>query len=289
MSINLQATNARLQSNKMKKRGQTFISSKLLTIILGIAVFFIGIAALNSSVLRLGSKAPSSYDNLLNAITTVKDGELVSLPLWVDEETAILAFNPGSDYLWFRTGTDYTGSEDDASALIVSDDLADWTFSSISDWLLLKVPVVNIVVILDKLTLDWSKKAFQIQYQPIFMKPAACGKTGTCVCLCKEFDVEALEAGWEAHRYYPKYSCSSLYKCKTFSDTKVVLSKKKHIDKFRVNVGGSIFERGLVLDINEDENEDLRLREAYVERKGGVVYVCDHYPCAEESIKVRAK
>ncbi|MEA3430706.1 MAG: hypothetical protein U9R08_05515 [Nanoarchaeota archaeon] len=269
----------------MKKRGQTtFISSKLISLLLGIAVFVIGISALNSSILRLGSRAPASYDELVRTITTIEDGELISLPLYVDEETAILAFDPGSNYLGFQSGYSFLGYEDDGGSLITSDKLSAWTFSSIADWLLLKVPGANIILIVDKLTIDFISKAFKINFIPEFMKPDSCTGTDTCICLCRDFEVESLEAGYEFDKYYPKYSCSSTYHCKTLPRLKVILSKKQHHEEFRTNFGGYIFERGLVL-----KNDEEKLREVYVERKADFVYVCDYYPCISESIKVRVK
>lgn len=251
------------------------------TLLLGAIVFVVVYSSIYYGVLRVSDKAQSSYDELAETIKSVKEGELISMPFYSDSETAVIAFDPGSDLLGFQTS--------DPAALVSAGHLSEWTYVGTVDWLT-KNSILHTIPLGKSYKDLLSETLFQISFIPEFIKPQECNTAENagkaCICLCQEFIVADLAAGYDIGSWEPRYTCSKPHNC--FSpenkDLRVVLSKSKHESVFTQNFGGYIFDRNLIMSGEED-----LLKEIYIEKRGNFIYVCDHYPCAPASIKARSK
>ncbi|MBW3003424.1 hypothetical protein KY328_01140 [Candidatus Woesearchaeota archaeon] len=259
-------------SKKAQIMGLEF--DKLIMLIISAVLAVATFSALYTGVLRLSARGTESYDKFASTLETLKEAEVRSLPLYVDKETAIIAFDQGKNSFKFQ-------SEDNAE--IDPKKLRDWTFLAMLEYVQLAIPKWRWVKAAD-LALDLNILSTDIEFFPEVKKPEACKGTATCMCLCREFEVTDLEPTYEYGRYAPQLSCIKPHNCKTFEGIKsIYLHKKKFDTEFPVQDVGAIFPRELFL-----AGEQPRLQEVYLEKRGPFLYACDYYPCAPQSIQTRA-
>jgi len=60
-------------------------------------LFFIPVSLWASQFFKLSDKSTSSYSKLLQLVSEIKDGELLSMPLYMDDNTAIIGVSKNSD------------------------------------------------------------------------------------------------------------------------------------------------------------------------------------------------
>jgi len=203
----------------VNRKGQAFLTERFVYLLIGALVFVFTMTFIYNSFFRLSTKAIDSYDkNVFDVITKVKDGELVSRPLVLDDHTAILVFDNGYDFIKVSS---------DGSKTLPTEIFRYYNF---------KISGIRI-------------------YEAWFKKPEFCGTLKPCICLCRNFEVSQISS--DSSKEIDEFICSQSYKCQNFEGYNIKLKDSTLNYVFPVQSGGSVYDRNVILGINEPRLDEI--------------------------------